>query len=154
MKQVEDRPYLYLGAYALWLEAGRLLLCRIRRGYPDAGYWTLPGGGLAWGEPPEQGMVRELEEETGLRPRSVEGVVAVYSRTYPRTEARPANSVHHVGIVYRVGGVQGTPRAEASGSTDHCAWLTRAETESLPLTPLVSFARPFAWPALRTECED
>jgi len=33
---------------------------------PDAGLWTLPGGGVLWGEHPDQTVFREMEEETGL----------------------------------------------------------------------------------------
>ncbi len=33
----------------------------------DLPVWVLPGGGLDAGETPEQGVVREVEEETGLR---------------------------------------------------------------------------------------
>lgn len=137
---------LYLGAYALCLEAGRLLLCRISQGYPDAGRWTLPGGGLAWGEAPEAGMRRELLEETGLEPQRVEGVAAVYSKTYGAHETREGSALQHVGIIYRVGGLRGTLRAELDESTDLCAWVTRAEAEALPLVPLAAFAHRLAWP--------
>ena len=45
--------------------AGRLLL--IRRGHdPHRGLWSLPGGRVEPGESPEQAVVREVREETGL----------------------------------------------------------------------------------------
>jgi 8-oxo-dGTP diphosphatase len=45
--------------------AGRLLL--IQRGHdPHRGRWTLPGGWVEPGETPEQAVVREIKEETGL----------------------------------------------------------------------------------------
>jgi ADP-ribose pyrophosphatase YjhB (NUDIX family) len=45
--------------------AGRLLL--IRRGHdPHRGLWSLPGGRIEAGESPEQAVVREVREETGL----------------------------------------------------------------------------------------
>ncbi len=146
----QDVPRVYVGAYALCLdEPDHLLLCRIKEGYPDAGLWTLPGGGLSWGEPPEEGVLRELEEETGLRPLALGEVAAVYSRAYLRSEERPANSVHHLGVIYRVKGVQGVLRAETDGSTDRCAWVTRAASEHLALVPLARFALPLAWPERR-----
>ena len=36
------------------------------------GTWTMPGGKLHFGESFEQGAKRELEEETGLKPRNLE----------------------------------------------------------------------------------
>ncbi|WP_448627061.1 NUDIX hydrolase [Geodermatophilus sp. URMC 64] len=49
--------------------AGRLLL--IRRGQePSRGLWSLPGGRVEAGETPEQAVVREVREETGLQVRA------------------------------------------------------------------------------------
>ena len=45
--------------------AGRLLL--IQRGHdPHRGLWSLPGGRIEAGESPEEAVVREVREETGL----------------------------------------------------------------------------------------
>jgi G:T/U-mismatch repair DNA glycosylase/ADP-ribose pyrophosphatase YjhB (NUDIX family) len=43
----------------------RVLL--VRFDWPDRTVWALPGGGLDPGETPEQGVARELAEESGLR---------------------------------------------------------------------------------------
>jgi ADP-ribose pyrophosphatase YjhB (NUDIX family) len=46
-------------------DAGRLLL--IQRGHdPHRGLWSLPGGRIEPGESPEEAVVREVREETGL----------------------------------------------------------------------------------------
>lgn len=59
-----------LGAYAVVMSRGRMLLTRISPiGYP-AGMWTLPGGGVDHGESPHHAVKRELYEETGLEARS------------------------------------------------------------------------------------
>jgi acetyl-CoA carboxylase carboxyl transferase subunit beta len=58
-------PRLAVGAVVL-REDGAVLL--VRRARPPAiGSWTLPGGKVEDGETPEQAIVREVFEETGLR---------------------------------------------------------------------------------------
>ena len=62
-------------------EAGRLLLVK-RANPPAKGMWSLPGGRLEVGETAEQGVVREVLEETGLVVR-VEREVGTVERTAP-----------------------------------------------------------------------
>jgi 8-oxo-dGTP diphosphatase len=55
-----------VGVGAVIVDAGRVLL--VRRGRePLKGKWSLPGGMLELGESLHQGLVREVEEETGLQ---------------------------------------------------------------------------------------
>jgi 8-oxo-dGTP diphosphatase len=55
-----------LGVGAIIVHDGRVLL--IERGNePLKGEWSLPGGALELGETLQEGVVREVEEETGLR---------------------------------------------------------------------------------------
>jgi ADP-ribose pyrophosphatase YjhB (NUDIX family) len=133
-----DRPRTYVGAYALCVREGRILLARMGAGGPDAGKWTLPGGGIDWGEDPAVGVLRELGEETGLT-GTIRRVAGVYSRTYPRSAERPRDSVQHLGVVFEVDAHDGDLRDEAEGSTDCCAWVPLVEVESLPLVPLAQF---------------
>jgi 8-oxo-dGTP pyrophosphatase MutT (NUDIX family) len=44
--------------------AERILLVHFR--FPRGSFWATPGGGIDEGETPEQTIVRELDEETGL----------------------------------------------------------------------------------------
>jgi 8-oxo-dGTP diphosphatase len=136
----------YLGAYALCLDtSSRLLLCRLNTGSIETGCWTLPGGGVQWGESPEDAVVRELQEETGLKPSEVRLVGHVFSEVYSATEARPGDPVHHVGLLYRVRELAGILRPEIAGTTDSCAWFTKEEAENLPLVSLARFAFCIVW---------
>lgn len=70
-----------VGIGGVVIEKGRALL--IRRGSePLKGQWSIPGGTLELGESLQEGVVRELREETGLEVRVVE-VIEVFDRIFP-----------------------------------------------------------------------
>ncbi|WP_296389104.1 NUDIX hydrolase [Pseudonocardia sp.] len=57
-------------------DAGEHVLMAWRHRFvPDVWNWELPGGLLDVGETPAETAAREVEEETGYRPRSVEHLV-------------------------------------------------------------------------------
>jgi 8-oxo-dGTP diphosphatase len=127
-----------IAAYALCVDDVRVLLCRIAPGFlSDDGSWTLPGGGLEFGESPPDAALRELNEETGLI-GEIEGLATVFSWAgrVPRPEDGVVVDHHGIQIVYRVRVVGGMLRNEADGSTDLAKWVSRAEAESLPLVEL------------------
>jgi 8-oxo-dGTP diphosphatase len=130
-------------AYGLVTDpAGRLLLTRIAPRYPGEGSWHLPGGGTDWGETAEDGLLRELAEETGQRGR-VTGLLDVSSFHSPAAmgpEGRPMDW-HTVRALYRVVVDEPTPPrvVEArGGSTDQVAWYQPAELAGIRLN---QFAR-------------
>src|SRR5687767_14282996 len=110
-----------VAAYALSIdEGGRILLCRIAPSIAPGEIWTLPGGGLDFGEPPEVAVLRELAEESGYR-GEVLGLVDVKDRVV--TDSDGGGRMHAIRIVYRVRVTGGDPRDEVDGSTDMCAWF-------------------------------
>jgi 8-oxo-dGTP diphosphatase len=127
-----------VAAYALCQDdAARILLTRLT--YPEikAGYWTLPGGGLGFGETPFEAVLRELTEETGLSGTvlSLAGVES-WVRRGP-VPGGVGDDFHAIQILYRVRITGGTLRDELDGSTDAAAWFTRAEVAELPIVDLV-----------------
>jgi 8-oxo-dGTP diphosphatase len=74
-----------VGVGGVVIEDGRALL--IRRGCePLLGEWSIPGGALELGETLEQGVARELLEETGLEVRVTE-LIEVFDRIYGENAA-------------------------------------------------------------------
>jgi ADP-ribose pyrophosphatase len=60
-------------------EDGRVVLVRQYRYPVDERVWELPAGRLDPGETPEAGVLRELEEEVGLRAGHLESICTFYT---------------------------------------------------------------------------
>lgn len=129
-----------IAAYCVCVDAGeRLLLVRLNDRTADPGAWTLPGGGLDFGEHPEHGAIRELREETGLDGRIVELLtVDSFHRAEPMVLDGVVHEPHHgIRVFYRVEVVGGALRDEAPGnSTDRARWFRRDELGALRLVPV------------------
>ena len=128
-----------IGAYALSVVDGSVLLVRVSPRGGNAGRWTLPGGGVDWGEDPEVALHRELHEETGLAGEIGE-VIGVESIVFESYQPDFATGVHSVRIVYQVT-TSGEPQViEADGTTDDAAWVPLDAIEQLETVELVDFA--------------
>lgn len=114
-----DRPQLIRpAAYTLITRGDSLLMCRLCPEEAAAGWWTLPGGGLDFGEAPESGAIRETLEETGLVVTLGE-LVEIQSEVFAFTE----RDMHAIRFIYRADSCQGELRHELEGSTDRCAFI-------------------------------
>src|SRR5436309_1780189 len=95
----DDRRYPLrpiLGVAAIILDRDRILM--VERGQPPLqGYWSLPGGALETGETLEEGLRREILEETGLEIHS-RGVVQIFERIMRDAAGRP--EYHYVIVDY------------------------------------------------------
>lgn len=130
---MSNDPSIRVSAYGLLHRDEKLLLCRLSdKVGMNPGHWTLPGGGLDFGEDPEDAVVREFKEETGLLV-TVESLVAVDSLC----DSMPGWSpMHSIRIIYKVRFLSGDLQYETHGSTDLCAWHTLPQTKELPLVAL------------------
>jgi 8-oxo-dGTP diphosphatase len=104
---------------ALIFNRGRILLV-MRGKEPLKGYWSLPGGALEAGETLEEGICREVREETGLEVKPL-GVLEIFERII--RDARGAPKYHYVLIDYvcRVTG----GRLRAADDASRAAWVAR-----------------------------
>ena len=117
-------------------DQSRLLLCRLSDITERPGWWTLPGGGIDFGEHPEAGALRELTEETGLVGRIVE-LLAVDSLHRPaQAEDGVERDYHSVRVIYRTEIIGGELRHETDESTDRAAWCTRDDVATMPLVEM------------------
>jgi 8-oxo-dGTP diphosphatase len=127
-----------LGGYALCVEDDRILLSRLSVVELEVGAWTLPGGGVDFGEHPDLTVTRELEEETGLV-GEIDRIAGIFSHVYPRSPAAEGGDLHFIGIVYWIRIRGGELRDEVGGSTDRAAWFRRSELAALPLVEIARF---------------
>ncbi len=144
-----------VGGYAWCVRDDAVLLCRLSAGYRGEQRWTLPGGGLDFGESPEEAARREVREETGLEVE-LGRLLGVDSLRIPHVVA-PDEPVpldlHAIRLVYSADVVGGTLRDEPTGgSTDRAAWvpldvlLTHEPARRVPRVELVDTA--LAWAGL------
>jgi 8-oxo-dGTP diphosphatase len=145
-------PVTRVGAYAVVVADGRVLLTELAGTTTAPGAWTLPGGGLDHGEAPLDAVVREVREETGhvlVEPRLVDVGSAHF---VGRSPTGRLEDFHGIRIVYRgdVEQVREPEVLDVGGSTSAAAWVPLDRLAQLPLTGwlLPLLARVLDEPAL------
>jgi 8-oxo-dGTP diphosphatase len=141
MLNPSKRQITRIAAYGLILQRQHILLCRIsERLALDAGRWTLPGGGIDFGEDPANAMMREVNEETGfvVKPMGVAGIDSFH-------EEHDDHDFHGIRIIYHTHLIGGTLRFELEGTTDLCAWWSLDDALGLPLVDLVEVGLALAF---------
>ena len=141
----EDGRQVRIGIYGLAVEednGSRILLTRLSPDEISAGSWTLPGGGLDWGEHPLEGLEREFIEETGLVPTPLR-LLGIHSYSVTAEQRRVTGPpIQVIQVIYLVT-ARGIPTHEVGGSTDEARWFQTGELESVPLVRLVKVALDF-----------
>jgi ADP-ribose pyrophosphatase YjhB (NUDIX family) len=99
------------------------------------GLWGLPGGGVEQGEHPDDAVVREFREETGLDVR----VLGLRDVTADVSRLPGTGDLEHIDrIVYDVVPSGGDLRNETEGTTDLVGWAGPAELDAWPLMPFTA----------------
>jgi 8-oxo-dGTP diphosphatase len=128
-----DKPVVGVGGVVI--ENGRALL--IKRGSePLLGQWSIPGGTLELGESLQEGVARELLEETGLKVEVLD-MIEAFDRIFldagaPDTEKKSRPKYHYVIVDYlceRLGG-----EARAGSDVTDIAYATEGELEKFHMT--------------------
>lgn len=121
-----------VAAYALIVdEDHNVLLVRAGAQSATPGRWYLPGGGVDFGEAPEECVVREVREETGLAVAVAPSPVVL---TDVLENTRGAVETHTVRVVYRASAWSGTLCDERDGTSDLARWhpLARLPQDVMP----------------------
>ncbi len=130
-----------LGVGGVIVHEGRVLL--VQRGRePLKGQWSLPGGLLEVGESLESGVIREVEEETGLRVQPVQ-LIELLDRIHREGERV---RYHYVIADYLCRVTGGDLRAASDAAA--ARWVERAEWNShsaLVLDPVTVRVIEAAW---------
>ncbi|HUI50647.1 MAG TPA: NUDIX hydrolase [Terriglobales bacterium] len=133
-REYPDRPVVGVGG--VLIEDGRTLL--IKRGSePLLGQWSIPGGTLELGESLEEGVAREMLEETGLEVRVLD-MIEVFDRIFLEPEAKlvdgkPRPKYHFVIVDYLCERLNGT--AQAGSDVTDLVFASEAELVKFHLTP-------------------
>ena len=88
------------------------------------GSWDIPGGGLDYGEDPEEGLRREIMEEAGLK---IEIIRVLTVSTYFMGE------VHRIDVTYLCSAID-SHKLKLSSEHDYYEWVWKDKISSLNLS--------------------
>ncbi|HVA95807.1 MAG TPA: NUDIX hydrolase [Candidatus Dormibacteraeota bacterium] len=134
-REYPEHPLVGVGGVVI--DAGRALLIR-RASPPLQGQWSIPGGMLEVGETLEQGVVRELTEETGLEVNVIE-LIEVFEGIFPAppnpdgSPGNPARPQYHFVILDYLCEIRSGTTGARSDALE-LAWAREEELVKFDLT--------------------
>jgi len=125
-RRYPSRPFLGVGAL-IFQDRNLLLVERAKE--PLKGFWSIPGGIVEAGEKLEEGIRREVLEETGLEVEPL-SIFEIFERIIPDPEGRP--EYHYVLIDYLCRTVGG--RLEAASDVSRVVWVPEQKLRDYRIT--------------------
>lgn len=119
------------GVYGICHEKDRLLLVPKKSG-PYKGQLDLPGGGLEFGESPEDALKREFVEEVAS---GFENAHLLFNLSYVTKHLE--SEFYHVGLIYHILERYSLPNKSAE---DEFYWVDFSELTTVSLTPFAKKA--------------
>ena len=132
----------HLGVYGVVEQNQRILLVKKARG-PYIGLFDLPGGGIEFGETPEQALMREVGEGTGQKIALNNLLFCESIRLqHDTTSDKSMEDLHHIGIVYSVSIIENSAiKTSSDGFDSNGAFWYNPETGDMEkLTPFAKKA--------------
>ena len=94
------KQFKHIGAYGLIIDNNNIVLIN-KVGGPYSGKLDLPGGTIEWGETPSEALIRELEEEGGIKVDEYE-LFDGNSVTFEWSHKGEIEKGHHIGFFYKI----------------------------------------------------
>jgi 8-oxo-dGTP diphosphatase len=114
-------------AYGILVRDDEVLLVRSSSPLINPPLWWLPGGGIDFAESPEETLLREFREETGL---SIKDPVLLDVASDVRRRPN-GDRIHTVRVLYTVTLNGGHLRDETVGTTDQVQWFNVKELDDV-----------------------
>lgn len=105
---IKAREITRVGVYGVVMNQERMLLVRQKKG-PFSGKFDFPGGGIEFGESPEQALRRELLEEVSMEFDSLQLIDNLTATIHvPPTSSNESYLFFQVGLIYKIEGCRPT----------------------------------------------
>lgn len=121
MKQTKDQG-VKVGLTAMIVRGGKVLLGERNNTETAKGLLAFPGGRMDYGEDPESGIIREVEEETGI----VIGPKGIKFLRFAN-EFFPEENKHYVSLVFLVWKFNGEPQLREPDKCKGWEWFDPKE---------------------------
>lgn len=118
------------GAYAVVIQNSAILFT-LKKSGPYEGLWGLPGGGIEFGETPEETLKRELLEEAALAVDQLE-LLSIATTKGEYNNHDELYQFHHIGIIYKVSSMTLIPDLTPE---EEGRWVSLSDIKQEELTP-------------------